>query len=200
MDDPSENIRSRFPIVTCCILGASILSTILPQVSSILIYDRFAIVNGEIWRLFSSHLVHFTGLHLFYNSIAFGIAGWIIEYKNYQYFILLCLLMAFFISLFLMMLKPNMMYYGGLSGLASGAIYYLALHGLRESGTWRLLCLAILFLIPIKIFLEMKTNQSILVHSEYFVVMPLSHIVGCVVALFLFFVLKFNKNCKHIFH
>jgi len=200
MDNPSKNLKSRFPIVTCCILGVSILSIVFPQVSSILIYDRFAIIDGEIWRLFSSHLVHFTGLHLFYNTIAFGIAGWIIEYKNYQYFILLCLLMAFFISLFLMMMKPNMIYYGGLSGLASGTIYYLALCGLRESRTWRLLCSAILVLIPIKIFLEIKENQSLVIHSEHFIVMPLSHSVGCVVALFLFLTLQFNKNYKHILH
>jgi len=195
MDNPSQNLKSRFPIFTCFILGVSILSTAFPQVSSALIYDRIALFNGEIWRLFTSHLVHFTQIHLLYNLTAFGIVGWIIEYKNYQYFKLLCFLMAFFISVLLMMLKPNMSYYGGLSGLASGAIYYLALHGLAESKKiWRLLCLAILWLLPLKIFLEMKANQSLLIHSEYFVIMPLSHIIGCVVAVFLFVIIKWFKR------
>ena len=199
MDNLPKGIKSRFPIWTSFILGLSIISYALPQVSSILIYDRVAIFQGEIWRLFSSHLAHFTTLHLFYNLIAFGVAGWIIEYKGYQHFMLLSLLMAFFISVFLMVMKPNMLYYGGLSGLASGSIYYLALFGLRESQPWRFICIITLFFIPIKILLEIDLNQSILADSGHFTLMPLSHIIGCLVALLLFFAIKFNENRKRTF-
>jgi len=199
MDNRPKGIKSRFPIWTCFILGLSIISYALPQVSSILIYDRVAIFKGEIWRLFTSHLVHFTTLHLFYNLMAFGVAGWIIEYRGYQHFVLLCLLMAFFIGVFLMVMKPDLIYYGGLSGLASGSIYYLALFGLRESQPWRLMCIVTLFFVPIKILLEIDMSQSILAHSGPFTLMPLSHIIGCLVALFLFFAIKFNENRKRIF-
>jgi hypothetical protein len=129
--------------------------------------------------------------------MAFGVAGWIIEYRGYQHFALLCILMAFFISVFLMVMKPGMIYYGGLSGLASGSIYYLALFGLRESQPWRLVCIVTLFFVPIKIFLEIDMSQSILAYSGPFTLMPLCHIIGCLVALFLFFALKFNENRKH---
>jgi rhomboid family GlyGly-CTERM serine protease len=197
MDILPKSIKSCFPIWTCFILGLSIISYALPQISSLLIYDQVAIFKGEVWRLFSSHLVHFTKLHLFYNLMAFGIAGWIIEYRGYQYFVLLCLLMAFFISVVLMVMKPDMIYYGGLSGLASGSIYYLALFGLRESQPWRLVCIVTLFFVPIKIFLEIAMSQSILAYSGPFTLMPHSHIIGCLVALFLFFAIKFNENRKH---
>jgi rhomboid family GlyGly-CTERM serine protease len=182
-----KSLKSRFPIWTCFILGLSIISSALPEVSSALIYDRVALFKGEVWRLFSSHLVHFTDLHLFYNLMAFGIAGGIIEYRGYQHFVLLCLLMAFFISVCLMVMKPDMIYYGGLSGLASGSIYYLALFGLRESQPWRLVCILTLFFVPIKIFLEIAMSQSILAYSAPFRIMPISHLIGCLVALFLFF-------------
>jgi rhomboid family GlyGly-CTERM serine protease len=166
----------------------------MPQVSAALIYDRVAIFKGEIWRLFSSHLVHFTRLHLFYNLIAFGIAGWIIEYKGYQHFALLCLLMAVFISVLLLIMKPSMLYYGGLSGLASGSVYYLALFGLRESPPWRLVCIITLLFIPIKIFLEINLNQSILAYSGAFTITPISHIIGCLVALFLYLAIQLNEK------
>ncbi len=188
MDILPKSLTSRFPIWTGLILGLSIISYASPQVSSALIYDRAALFKGEIWRLFTSHLVHFTPLHLFYNLIAFGIAGWIIEYRGYQHFVPLCLLMAFFISVSLMVMKPGMIYYGGLSGLASGAIYYLALLGLRESPPWRLVCILTLFFVPIKILLELEMNQSLFAYSEPFTIMPISHIIGCLVALVLFLV------------
>ncbi len=191
---PKRSLKSHFPIWTCLILGLSIISYALPQVSSALIYDRVAIFEGEVWRLLSSHLVHFTKLHLFYNLIAFGIAGWIIESRGYQYFVSLCLLMAFSISVFLLVMKPNMIYYGGLSGLASGSIYYLALLGLREPQPWRLMCIVTLFLVPIKIFLEIDMSQSILNYSGPFSLVPLSHIIGCLVAIFLFFATKQSQE------
>jgi rhomboid family GlyGly-CTERM serine protease len=194
MDIPPKNLKSRFPIWTCLILGLSIISYALPQVSSALIYDRLAIFEGEVWRLLSSHLVHFTKLHLFYNLMAFGVAGWIIESRGYQYFVPLCLLMAVFIGVFLLVMKPDMNYYGGLSGLASGSIYYLALFGLREPQPWRLMCIVTLFLVPIKIFLEIDMSQSVFAYSGPFSLVPLSHIIGCLVALFLFFAIKFHEN------
>jgi rhomboid family GlyGly-CTERM serine protease len=196
MDILPKSIKSRFPIWTGLILGLSIISYAFPQVSYALIYDRAAIFKGEVWRLFSSHLVHFTKLHLFYNLMAFGVAGWIIEYRGYQHFVPLCLLMAFFISVFLMVMKPGMIYYGGLSGLASGAVYYLALFGLRESHPWRLVCIVTLFFVPIKIFLEMDMNQSIFAYSGPFMIMPLSHIIGCLVAVFLFLVYSSGNSYR----
>ena len=111
MDSLPESIKSRFPIWTCFILGLSLISYAFSQVSSAFIYDRAAIFQGEVWRLFSSHLVHFTKLHLFYNLMAFGVAGGIIEYRGYQHFVPLCFFMAFFIGVFLMVMKPGMIYY-----------------------------------------------------------------------------------------
>ncbi|RKZ42440.1 MAG: rhombosortase [Candidatus Parabeggiatoa sp. nov. 3] len=194
MDILPKSIKSPIPIWTTLILGLSIISYASPQISSALIYDRAAIFQGEIWRLITSHLVHFTPLHLINNLIAFGIAGWIIENRGYQHFVPLCLLMAFFITVSLIVMKPNMIYYGGLSGLASGSIYYLALLGLRESPPWRLVCIVTLFFIPIKIVLEIEINQSIFAYSQPFTIMPHSHIIGCLVALILFLVYSDTAN------
>ncbi len=195
-----KRIISQTPIWTIFILGLSIVSYALPEVSSAFIYDRTTILKGEIWRLLSSPLVHFTNIHLFYNLSGFGIAGWIIEHKNYRHFGLLCVLMAFFINLSLMIMKPNMIYYGGLSGLVYGSICYLALWGLRDSQPWRFISLVILLVIPIKIILEIYLNKFILPYSrqQIFTPIPLSHIVGCLVALFMFFAIKINENKRFL--
>jgi rhomboid family GlyGly-CTERM serine protease len=189
MDIP-KTIISHTPIWTLSILVLSIICYALPEISSTFIYDRTAILQGEIWRLFSSHLVHFSNLHLFYNLVSFGIAGLIIEHQGYRDYALLCLLMAFFISVFLIILKPDMQYYGGLSGLAYGSIYYIALFGLNESPAWRLICIVTIFLLPLKIILEIYLGESILPYlgQQNFTAMPLSHIIGCLVALLLFFI------------
>ncbi len=184
------------PIWTILILGLSIISYALPEVSSAFIYDRNTILKGEVWRLFSSPLVHFTNIHLFYNVLGFGIAGWIIEQKNYPHFGLLCVLMAVFISLSMMLLKPNIIYYGGLSGLIYGLICYIALWELRESQPLRNISLLILLIIPIKIILEIYLNGFILLDlkQQIFTPMPISHIVGCLVALFMFFAIRYNSK------
>jgi GlpG protein len=191
-----KRIILQIPILTILILGLSIVSYILPEVSSVLIYDRPTILKGEVWRLFSSPLVHFTRIHLFYNLLGFAIAGWIIEYKKYQYFGLLCLLMAFFISLSLMIMMPNIIYYGGLSGLVYGSICYIALWGLHESQPLRSISLVIIIIIPTKIILEIYLNGFILPYSkqQIFTPIPLSHIVGCLVALFMFFAIRHNSK------
>ncbi|RKZ43442.1 MAG: rhombosortase [Gammaproteobacteria bacterium] len=191
----SEKIISHIPFLTLAILGLSLVTYALPEVSAAFIYDRKAIFEGEIWRLLSSHLVHFTNLHLFYDLLAFGMAGWIIEYRTYRYFGLLCILMAFFISLSLLIMKPNMIYYGGLSGLVYGAMCYLALWGLRDLQPWRSMAIVILFFMPIKFLFDFYLNESILPYtkSHVFQHMHLSHIIGCLVALCLFFIIRFNE-------
>ena len=89
-----------------------------------------------------------------------------------------------------------MRYYGGLSGLSCGSIYYLALFGLSESKLWRRFSLLILFIVPIKIFFEIFSNQSILPYADMlnFITMPLSHILGILTASFLFFTIKISKK------
>jgi len=184
-----QTISLRIPTWTCVVLALSIISYCSSSLTSIFIYDRYAILNGEIWRLLSSHFVHFSGIHLFYNILAIGITGWIIEYKKCRLYWLLCLLMAFFIGLTLIILKPCMTYYGGLSGLACGSFIYLLLHGLRYSQHRRFVYLAALVLVIIKIVIETFHHESILpyLRDTAFVTMPLSHIIGGIVALSLFF-------------
>ncbi len=189
-----KSIIKDLPIFTPVILFVSMLSFFSPEVASMLIFNRTTVAQGELWRLFSSHFVHFTNTHLAYNLLAFGVAGWIVERKSHFHFCLLYMLMTLAISLALFVLKPSMNYYGGLSGIACGFIFYCALLGAGESGPWKTISKLVIFILPIKIIIEIYSKASILPHwgQEAFVTMPTSHLAGIAVAfLFYSFVKKY---------
>lgn len=189
----------RLPIFTICVIALSVLASRMDALAALLVYDSDAIHKGEIWRLVTSHLVHFGAMHLIYNALAFGIAGWIIESKGDRCFKYSCLLSAFSIGVALMIFKPGMLYFGGLSGVACGAIMYGALLCLREKSPWPTVSrLTIVFLL-VKIILELHTNGSLLPYGgrQIFVSVPLSHLVGGLTALSLFLLTRKN-TLKHV--
>ena len=186
---------SRVPKFTVCVVALCIISSKIDALAALFVYDTDAIFRGEIWRLITSHFVHFGGMHLIYNILAFGVTGWIIEYKGYGYFKFLCLLMALSISISLIVFKPDMMYFGGLSGVACGSIMYCSLLCLREPSPWRTVSILTIIFLFTKISLEIYNNGSILPYGgpQSFVPMPISHIVGSIVAIILFFLAKKYK-------
>jgi len=190
------SIKSRYPILTPLVLSVSVLSFCSPKIASMLVFDRDAVMQGEVWRLFSSYFVHFTNIQLVYNLLVFGIAGWIVEKKSQLHFSLLYLSMALVIGVTLFVLKPAMTYYGGLSGLACGFTFYCALLGIVESSPWRMISKLIIFLLPLKIFLELHNRVSILPYwgRQAFVIMPGSHLTGVIVALIFYFVLRYGRE------
>ncbi|MBN2372855.1 rhombosortase [bacterium] len=184
----TKGIIARAPVLTLFIIFISVLSFINVKMSSFFIFDRAELMRGEIWRLFTSHFVHFSKDHLVYNLLAFGTFGWIVERRNHLHFGLMYMLMAPIISSSLFILKPGMGYYGGLSGMACGFIFYCALLGAGGSGPWRTISKLIIIFIPAKIILEVYYSASILPYwgGQVFVTMPVSHAAGIAVA-FLFY-------------
>lgn len=183
-----EGPGRQVPIVTLLVVAGGIVTYVIPGLASQMVYDRTAILSGEVWRLLTGNWVHFSARHLLYDLLALSIAGWIIERQGYPHFGLLCVLAAVGISAALLASSPEVQFYGGLSGVATGAIVYLALHGLKEAGPWRWICLAALVLIVGKVILESITGRFVIGASGSipFVPLPLSHIVGGLMAALLF--------------
>lgn len=184
MDQKEAQTLKKIPIITFSIVFISMGNFFLPETTSILIFDREAIFNGEIWRLFSSHWVHFSINHLVYNLLVFVISGWIVERKSYSQFLFLYTLMTFGICLALLLFKPGMIYYGGLSGISCGLIYYCALLKMGEEH-WRTVCQGIIIFLPVKVAIELYSNASILPYwgHQAFVIMPVSHAMGIAIAV-----------------
>lgn len=157
--------------------------------TSVLIYDRARILEGQYWRLLTANLVHFEGRHLVYDLSAFGVLGTLLESLNRRRFGLLLLVMSVAIGLFLVTVKTDLAYYGGLSALAYGSGYYLALVGTGWSRPWNRLVWPVLLLLPLKLLLE---SRGLLLLASFSSVKPVweSHAVGLVTALVYFCLLK----------
>jgi rhomboid family GlyGly-CTERM serine protease len=189
---PKPRLSRRLPVVTLLMVGGALLAAALPGASATLIYDRDAVLAGEIWRMFTGHWVHFSRTHLVYDLLAFGIAGSISEAKRLPNFGWLCLLAPGFISTTFLWFEPEMKYCGGLSGLAVTAITYLALCGLGETAPWRWICLATLVGVVGKTLFELKTGRMCFatVDSVSVIVSRNSHIAGMAVAWLCFICTK----------
>ncbi len=187
----------KLPIITFTIGFICTVSFLFPDISSMLIFDRRAIYNGEIWRLFSAHYVHMTISHLIYNLSVFVIAGWIIERKNYWHLLISYFLTAVIISISLLFFNPGMTYYGGLSGISCGLIYYCALLKIKKE-RWRFMCQCIIIFLPMKIAIELYSNASVLPYwgHQPFVVMPVSHVMGIATALLFYLGVKYIQRCS----
>lgn len=103
-------------------------------------YQRSAILQGELWRLVTGHLVHYSTRHLVSNLLAFiALASWLeirIGWRNCMKFLLGSML---FISAALWLLVPEMEVYAGISGINYALLGVLLL---RESSLlaqqWRM--------------------------------------------------------------
>jgi len=173
---------------TVLLLAPALVAYLFPGAAAAMVYDRSAILGGELWRLITGHWVHFSASHLVYDGLVVGVTGWLIESRGYRYFALLCLLSALTISLAMWVLLPDMAVYGGLSGIAMASTVYLALHGWREGGPERGLWLAILVLCVGKLAMDAMLGHFALVHIEdnRVVPVPLSHLAGATTGLLLY--------------
>lgn len=184
----SQIVYPRLPYWTLGIIALSVSAYASTKFGSVLIYDRAAILNGQVWRLLSGHFVHFSLSHLIYDLTVLALAGWIIETRGYPLFGVLCVVMTLAIGLVLLVTTPDMIRFGGLSGLACGAVAYLALWGLLETGPWRKVCVGVLLFMLTKVGFEIATRRPVFVSpgETEFTVMPIAHITGGLVAALFF--------------
>jgi len=179
-----QGLRRQGPVITLLLLGGGVMAAFCAEGSSWLGYDRSAILSGQIWRMYTGHWVHFSAAHLVYNLAALGVIGWIIETKRLNHFGCMCLVAPWLISGGLLLLDPQVKYYGGLSALAVMAMVYLALSGLQEASAWRWMCVAALLGIGGKTAFELITGRTVFVTGNDAVsVSVTSHILGALVAL-----------------
>jgi rhomboid family GlyGly-CTERM serine protease len=173
------------PVVTSLLLGGAVVAALFPGCAAGLMYDRSAILSGEVWRLFTGHWVHFSLRHLAYDAVPLGMAGWMIETRGLLRFGWFCAIAPWSINTILLALDPQMSFCGGLSGLATAALVYLALCGLSDTGLWRWLCAATLLILAWKTGYELATGRTLLATLGDLPVMVSvsSHLAGAVTAL-----------------
>lgn len=177
----------RFPVLTVLLVLGSLLSFLLPAANSYLLYDRNLVLSGQVWRLVTGVMVHFSWSHLVYNTLIMMLAGWMVEQNSRFIFIWLVLLTAILSSLYFLMFMPGMKQFGGLSGIASATVGYLCMANIRARSRGRWLWVIILVLLVAKVTFEIYSQQPVFATytSDDIRVVPETHIIGLLVAMVL---------------
>lgn len=171
-------MRVRSP--TLVALAGAVLIYALPQLQPLLIYDREAILAGDVWRLFTGHWVHFSASHLGFNLTALAIAGLILENQRSAGWPWVLLFTPWMIGVGLLGCEPQMGFYGGLSGVATAAMVCLALDAFQQRSPVRWVGMVVLALMVAKVAFEWRTEHALFVGnlSTGQITSPLSHLIG----------------------
>lgn len=175
--------HTRLPVVTLAICAITSAVYLLPPLQALLVYDREAVSDGELWRLLTGNLVHFSGAHLAKDMAALLVAGIVIELRGHRQLALLGFLSSLLIGIGLYVLEPDVLIYGGLSGVAVAAFAHLGLEGAATSGFRGWLCRLVVAGLAAKIALDFGLAPQ---ESAGFVLVPLSHAIGALTASALF--------------
>ena len=167
-----KEIRRQGPILIGFIVLFAVIVYSVPQLSDLLVYDRRAILNGEIWRFLTAPMVHFSVSHLFWDTL--------VQAAGFRGLWLVCTLATIPPGLVLLMSFPEIERYGGLSGWATGAATYCCLCSMYKSKNNRVLWMVILAAMGSKIFIEAATGVPLFAQVAIipFRVLPSVHLVG----------------------
>jgi rhomboid family GlyGly-CTERM serine protease len=124
-----------YPLLFAAAVVAALVVQLNPAWRGILIYDRTAIGSGEVWRLWTGHLVHFGWPHFIADVGLLAILGHALGRTHACFSRLAFAVMPLFISLCLYVFEPAMQRYAGLSALDLGMLLYLAGRGWQRN--WR---------------------------------------------------------------
>lgn len=149
----------RYPVITISIMLLAADVWLSPALRELAIFERTHIAHGEWWRLLTGHLVHFSFSHLAFDLIVFGVTAWLIEREQPGRLLGILIASALTVSVALFWLSPHLQFYGGLSGVASATLCYLALRLTQRRGAARALGVLTLLLVIIKLAGETGCSQ-----------------------------------------
>lgn len=180
-----QTFRLRLPAVTLTCASVALIAYGWPDFSESLVYERQAILEGDVWRLVTAVFVHFSLSHMFWDMLVFTAAGLAVEVSGYRGFSFVCGFAAVIPGMYFLLTSPEISRYGGLSGLATGAVTYLCLCKMGGTGRDRILWLTILALVCMKTVVETVFHVPIFVVSKDIAihVLPSVHAIGCVGAI-----------------
>jgi rhomboid family GlyGly-CTERM serine protease len=152
--------------------------------------DRAALAAGELWRLFTAHLTHYSLEHLVLDVLAFLVLGIACESREPRRARWTLAASALVISVGVLLLDPGMQRYRGLSGLDSALFALLFTSLLRDHdrrGKARLLLWIPGLLFLAKIGYEAVMGTAVFLDSSAagFAPAPLAHLLGAACGLVL---------------
>src|SRR4051812_39105158 len=117
MNSALTSVLRRPPWVFLALAAAALVMQVTPAWRDHLLYDRAAIIDGQWWRIWTGHLVHFGWPHFVADAGLFLILGWLLDAPHPWFSRLALVIMPAFISAVLFWFDPGMHRYGGLSAV-----------------------------------------------------------------------------------
>jgi len=173
------------PWRTICLVTGMVAALSVPGIAEYLVYDRAAVARGELWRLFTAHIVHFSGAHLLANMLVLLPAALLVEIRYRDELPKILVLSAVAIGMGLFFFRTDIYRYAGASGVSLALLTYVALRGLNESKRWRVVCTILLVLVVAKLAAEALFSWQVAdwERDAGFVTVSLSHAIGTATAL-----------------
>lgn len=110
----------RFAPRSLAVAAAALAVAAAPALAPLLIYDRHAIVAGDVWRLLTAHLVHAGSSHLLWDVLPLLVVGFLWEPAIGRRFWTALGLSTLTVGVGLLALAPGLETYCGLSGVLNG--------------------------------------------------------------------------------
>jgi rhomboid family GlyGly-CTERM serine protease len=118
-------------IYLALVIGSGVIA-VFPALRPALVYHRGAISDGELWRLWTGHLVHFGWPHYLADGALFVFIGWAFERSQAALGRISLALLPLAVCAALYWFDPTMVIYGGLSGINVGLLVFLACRGWQK--------------------------------------------------------------------
>ncbi len=123
---PSPPHRRTWLAIAALIAGMAVLQALPADARAALRFDRTALLEGELWRLFTAHLVHLGWAHWALNALGLVLCGALADPLPSPGRLLARLaLLGLGVSLMLLAFDPSLTHYVGLSGVLYGLFVLL---------------------------------------------------------------------------
>ena len=151
-----------------------------------LVLTRNAVADGEVWRLWTGHWVHFSSSHLLWNLAVLIPVGVWLERLRPGLLWRHVLVATPLVSCAILTLEPDLQTYGGLSALATSVVVLLALHQFRAARAGRWLWISVLALVAAKILAEVRFGDAGFARYDVPAVRTAwsAHVAGALAAVF----------------
>lgn len=171
---------TRIPWWSLGLAAVALLAQWFDGAADLLVYDREGLAGGELWRLLTGHLVHFSAAHLVNNLVVLVPDVWLVETRYTKDAGPLLLAAASAVAIAVFAGAPEIRQFGGASGISLAFLVYACLRGLHENRRWRLVCAALLAIVCAKLAAEFFWSWGLLDWETNGNFMPvrLSHLVG----------------------
>lgn len=178
--------RGPWPRATLATVLAAVILHRLGAFAEPLELTAAGLLGGEVYRLWSAHLLHFSGPHLLWNVLALGALGAVAERVDRRTVIRILLWGAPTIGALVIAFDGDIERYRGLSGLATALFAFVATRfaTASEAGSERAIGRVALALLGFKLVTELGSAEPLFAAAEgQFRNVPVAHMAGAAIGV-----------------